>query len=292
MEFIEAKTIVTNATSNRNYMAFDYVMNIYRGCSHGCIYCYARSNYYEKNGNFDIVRAKKNALEIIRNDLRRKIETGIVLTSGMSDPYNPQEKEYKLTRNALELINAFSFGICIFTKSNLVTRDTDILQDIKEHSPVNISFSITCYDDDTSKKIEPFAAATSERFKAIEHFANNGLISGVLLDPMLPYITDTKENVLEMVKKAKYHGAKYIYLATEVTMADIQREYFLQEAEKLYPRISEKYKERFKNYYHCRSPHQRKLQAIFAEECEKERIVYDMRAINQMISHGYKKQKR
>lgn len=116
----------------------------------------------------------------------------------------------KLTRNALELINAFNFGVCIITKSNLVTRDTDILLDIKEHSPASVNFSITCSDDETCKKVEPFVSTTKERFEAIEYLAKNGITTGVLMDPMILYITDTKENVQEMVKKAKNYGANYI----------------------------------------------------------------------------------
>lgn len=288
MDFIDAKTIVTNVSHlNWNYLLFEYVMNIYRGCNHGCIYCFARSNYYEKTDNFDCIRAKKNALQIVRDDLRRKVKQGVVLTGGMSDPYNLEEKEHKLTRNALELINAFSFGTCIITKSDLVTRDIDILLDIKEHSPASVNFSITCSDDDTCRKVEPFVSVTSKRLEAIEHLAKNGIIAGVLMDPLIPYITDTKENVQEMVKKAKHYGAKYIYISTQVTMADVQRDYFYQEAEKHYPGISEKYKEKFKNYYHCRSPQSKKLWDIFVETCEKEGITYDMRSINQMVRRGY-----
>jgi len=202
MEYMDAKKIVMNVKGlNWNYLTFEYVMNIYWGCSHGCIYCYARSNYYDKAGNFDCIRAKKDALRIIRGDLQSKTKTGVVLTAGMSDPYNSEEKENKLTRNALELINAFRFGVCIITKNDLAARDLDILLDIKEHSPASVNFSITCSDDETCRKVEPFASTTTERFKAIEQLAKNGITAGVLMDPMIPYITDTKENVQEMVKK-------------------------------------------------------------------------------------------
>ncbi len=288
---MDAKTIVTNCNPNTNYLAFEYIMNIYWGCSHGCIYCYARSDYYDKigklGGNFDCVRAKNNALQIIRDDLRRKVKKGVVFTGGMSDAYNPLEKELKLTRNALELLNAFDFGACIITKSDLVTRDTDVLLDIQEHSPTSVNFSIACSDDDMCRKIEPNVSTTTERFKAVEHLAKNGIIVGVLIDPMIPYITDTKENVQEMVKKAKHHGAKYIYLSTQVTMSDGQREYFYEKADKHYPGISEKYRERFKEYYYCRSPHAKRLWNVFVEECEREQIVYDMRAANLLVRAGY-----
>lgn len=288
MEYMDAKNIITNAGRlNMDYLAFEYVMNIYWGCNHGCIYCYARSNYYDKAGNFDCIRTKKDALRIIRDDLQRKVRKGVVFTAGMSDPYNSAEKEHRLTGNALELINAFKFGVCILTKSDLVVRDTDVLIDIKEHSSASVNFSITCSDDETCKKIEPFASTTTERFKAVEALSKGGIVAGVMIDPVIPFITDTTENVRELVKKAKHHGALYVYTSTFVTLADVQREYFYKEAETHYPGITEKYKERYKNYYRCKSFNGRKIWDTFVETCEKENISYNMRAANQKIRQGY-----
>src|SRR5574344_618809 len=142
MEYIDAKTVIRRCKPIWNYLWFDYAMELYRGCSHGCIYCYARSNYYEKTDNFSCIRAKTDVLHIVRDELRRKVKTGVMLLGGVSDEYNPAEKELKLTRNALELLNAFNFGACIITKSNLVTRDTDVFQDIKETAPASVNFSI------------------------------------------------------------------------------------------------------------------------------------------------------
>ena len=125
MEYVPAKTIVTK-TKNTQWFGTDYNMNIYRGCSHGCIYCDSRSSCYGID-NFDRVRAKQDALRVIRDDLRRKVRKGVIATGAMSDPYNPMEKELLLTRHALELADAFDFGIAVATKSDLITRDIDIL---------------------------------------------------------------------------------------------------------------------------------------------------------------------
>ncbi len=287
MEFIDAKTIVTNnKTLSFNYLAAEYTMNIYRGCGHGCVYCFARGEYY-KIPDFDRVRSKKDALRIIRNDLARKTKRGVIITGSMSDPYNPYEEEHKLTRNALELINAFSFGVCFITKSCLSLRDIDVMQDIKAHSPVSVNFTITCADDALCKIIEPNVAATSERFAAIKTFAENGITAGVLMDPLLPYINDTEENVRGIVQMAAEAGAKYIYGSMGVTMEGIQRDHFFKVIEPHFPGTAEKYIKRFGNYYHCRSPKERKLWDAFADECEKRKIVYDMKTANYMVRDGY-----
>ncbi len=287
IDLIQAKTIVTNAKKSQYYLAFDYVMNIYRGCNHGCIYCYARSNFYEKTTIFDNIRVKENALQIIRDDLKRKIKRGIVLTAGASDPYNSLEKELLLTRNALELINAYDFGICIVTKSDLVLRDTDILTDIREHSPTSVNFTITCSNDELSKKVEPQVSTSSQRFKAIEKLSKNGIITGVLMDPVMPFLTDTKENITEMVKMAKHYGARYIYLSTAVTLADVQRDYFYQKIDEIYPDLSTKYKKRYGFRYRCPSSNSKNLWDIFVQSCINEGITWNIEDANRIIKQGY-----
>ena len=286
MELVEAKSIITNSKGlNYSYLAAEYTMNIYRGCSHGCVYCFARGEYY-KIPEFDRVRAKKDALRIIRDDLARKVKRGVVTTGGMSDHYNPEEREHKLTRNALELLNAFGFGICILTKSDLVLRDTDIISDIKTHSPVNVSFSVTCAEDGLCRLIEPYAALSSKRFEALARLAERGITAGVLLDPILPYVNDTGDNIRGIVKRAKDAGARYIYASLSVTMEGIQREHFFKTIEPNFPGTAEKYK-RFGNYYRCHPPGEKKLWDAFADECEKRGIIYDMRLANRIIRDGY-----
>ena len=160
MEYIGAKTIVTKTKDSR-WFGIDYNMNIYKGCCHGCVYCDSRSDCYQIQ-DFDRVRAKEDAIRIIRDDLRRKVKTGVVGTGAMSDPYNPFEKELKLTRHALELVDAFGFGAAIATKSHLMMRDMDILESIKDHSPVLCKVTVTTADDDLAKKIEPRVSARGD----------------------------------------------------------------------------------------------------------------------------------
>lgn len=287
MQYIKAKTIIRKVTPNRDYIPCEYAMDIYRGCNHGCIYCYARASHYEKTDNFACIRVKEDALRIIRDELRRKTEKGIILIGSVSDNYNIFEKDLCLTRHALELINAFDFGVSIITKSDLVARDTDVFMDIKENAPVCVNFSITCADDELSSKVEPFAPVTTKRMEAIKYLTDHGIHTGVLMDPVIPYLNDTEENITEMVKKAKAYGASYIYLSTMVTMADVQRDYFYQEAEKIIPGISDIYRKKYKEFYRCRSPKSRKLYQIFAEACDKEGINCNMRCANRGIRQGY-----
>ncbi len=286
VDYIPAKTIVSSYATNSNWFGTNYNMNIYKGCCHGCIYCDSRSDCYRVE-NFDRVKAKENALEIIRNDLKRKVKTGVVGTGAMSDPYNPFEKELLLTRHALELINAFEFGVAIATKSSLITRDIDILSEIKEHSPVLCKLTITCADDKLSKIIEPNVCPSSERFAAIKQLSDAGLFTGILLMPVLPFINDTEENIINIVRLAHENGAKFIYSALGVTLRDNQRKYFYEQLDKKFPGAKEKYIKNYGNNYSCGSLNARRLSQIFRTECDKYGLIYKMPEIIRAYKLGY-----
>lgn len=279
MEYIPAKTIVTK-TKSTEWFGTDYNMNIYKGCCHGCIYCDSRSDCYHID-NFDTVRAKENALQIIRDDLRRKVKKGVIGTGAMSDPYNPFEKELKLTRNALELVNAFEFGIAIATKSTLITRDIDILSDIQTHSPVLCKITITTPHDALSAKIEPGAPLSSERFAAVKQLSDAGIFTGILLMPVLPFIEDKEEDIIELVEKAHESGAKFIYAAFGMTLRENQRIWYYNKLREIFPEKDyvSMYQKQYGNYYECRSPKSRKLWNLFTKECEKYHILYQMKDI-------------
>lgn len=286
IDYIPAKTIVSSYATNSNWFGTNYNMNIYKGCCHGCIYCDSRSECYRID-NFDKVKAKANALEIIRNDLRRKVKTGVVATGSMSDPYNPFEKELFLTRHALELINAYEFGASIITKSDLITRDIDILSEIQEHSPVLCKITITAADDELSKIIEPNVCVSSKRFEAIRKLSDAGIFTGILLMPILPFITDTEENIRGIVRKAHESGAKFIYLALGMTLRTNQRDYYYQQLDKHFPNLKEKYIKMFGNRYSCGSPRARELSIIFRNVCNKYGIIYKMPDIIRAYKLGY-----
>lgn len=286
MNFIPAKTIVSGYCENNEWFGNNYNMNIYKGCCHGCIYCDSRSECYQID-NFDEVRAKENALDLIDRDLKSKRRKGVVGTGAMSDPYNPFEKEHELTRGALELINKYGFGISIATKSDLVTRDIDLLKQISLHSPVLIKITITTCDDELSRKIEVDAPVSSRRFEAVKKLSDNGIFAGVLMMPILPFIEDTEENIKGLIHTAHQNGAKFIYPAFGVTLRQNQREWYFNKIEKLFPGIKQKYINAFGNSYECRSLNAKQLLSITQKECEKIGILCEMEDIIQGYRQGY-----
>lgn len=285
MDYIPAKTVVTRNKSTA-WFGCEYNMNIYKGCCHGCIYCDSRSDCYRVE-DFDRVRAKDNALAVIRDDLRRKVKPGVVATGSMSDPYNPFEVQQQLTRHGLELINAYDFGVAIATKSPLVTRDIDLLCDIREHSPVLVKMTVTTADDALSRRLEPHVAPTSERFAAIRQLADSGIYCGILLMPVLPFITDNEENILEIVRMAKESGARFLYPDFGVTLRQNQRLYFYARLDELFPGLKERNITTFGERYHCTSPQARALFHSFAAACDSAGLLYNMKDIIKSYRLGY-----
>ena len=275
MRFIEAKAILSGYCETNPWFGSNYNMNIYKGCNHGCIYCDSRSDCYHVD-NFDEVRGKLNSLEILERDLISKRKKGVIGTGAMSDPYNPYEEEYKLTRGALELIYKYKFGLSIVTKSSLITRDIDILQKIQKHSPVLVKLTITTADDKLCRTIETNVSPSSERFDAIKKLTDSGIFAGVLLMPILPFITDSEENIREIVRLSHKSGAKFIYGAFGVTLRSNQRLWFYKKIDSLFPGIKEKYIKTFGQNYECPSPKAKALWEIFTRTCDKYGIIYKM----------------
>ena len=284
METVPAKTIITK-NKDTFWFGSDYNMNLYRGCCHGCIYCDSRSDCYHVE-DFDRVRAKENALMTVRDDLRRKVKKGVVGSGSMSDAYNPFERTELLTRHSLELLDAFDFGVSMLTKSDLILRDIDLYQSIAEHSPVNCMVTITTASDELSKKLEPGVPSSSERFQAVNELSKAGLFTGVVMTPVLPFLEDTRENILSMVRMSAEHGARFLYPMMGVSLRDGQRNFFYEKLDEIFPgqNLSLKYQKRYGSRYGCYSSKAKSLYELLAVECEKNGILYKM----QDIIHSYK----
>ena len=289
MDFIPAKTIISGYAENNSWFGANYNMNIYKGCSHSCIYCDSRSDCYRVD-NFDKVRAKENALTIIERDLKSKRRKGVVGMGAMSDPYNYFEKEFKLTRGALEIINRLGFGVAIATKSDLITRDTDIIKEISRHSPVLIKFTITTADDALCKKIELNAPVSSLRFQAIHEMSQQGIFSGILLMPVLPFIEDNEENIGRIIELAHENGAKFIYPAFGVTLRENQRDWYYNKLDELFPGVKEKYIKTYGNSYECLSLKVKALWEFFQCKCNELGILYKMEEIIAAYKSPYRKE--
>lgn len=285
MQTIPCKTILQKNKSS-DWFGNDYNMNLYRGCCHGCIYCDSRSECYRID-DFDTVRAKENCIEILRDELRRKVKTGIIGTGAMSDPYNPFEKTERLTEKSLMLIDAYEFGVTTITKSSLITRDIDLYKQISEHSPVLCKMTVTTIDDKLCRMIEPRVSVSSERFEALAKMSEAGLKTGITLMPVLPFIEDNEENILGIVKRAHECGVKYIYPAFGMTLRMNQREHYYKKLDKLFPGLSDKYRRYYGDRYNCTSPKAKKLWGIFTAECDRLGILYDMKAIIRAYKAGY-----
>lgn len=286
MEFIKAKTILSKVKYGNSWYGIDYNMNLYRGCSHGCIYCDSRSNCYHID-NFDIVKGKENALQILEQELSEKREKGVVGIGAMSDTYNPLEKEYELTRGALRLLLKYGFGVSIDTKSDLILRDIDLLKEINSKNDVIVKFTITTPKDELAKIIEPRVCVSSKRLQAIKTLSDNGIFAGVMLNPVLPFITDKEEDLKELVRLASENGAKFIHTYMGMTLRENQRDYYFENLDKYFSGLKQKYMRCYGARYNCKAINYKKLYKVFTEECKKYGILYKMSD----IIKAYKKEK-
>lgn len=290
MKTVFAKTIITKNKYPQYWFGNDYNMNLYRGCHHGCIYCDSRSECYH-NDDFDTVKVKERVLDILQKELSSKRFKGVVGIGAMSDTYNSFEKNLEITRGALKLIKNNRFGVSLETKSDLVVRDIDLFQEINQYNDVIIKLTITTADDELSRKIEPHVCVSSQRFKAMKKLSDAGIFTGVLLHPVLPFITDSEDNIIQIVRLAYENGAKFIHAYFGVTLRDRQREYFYNHLDQLFPGMKDKYKKYYGQNYQCFSKNKSHLEYVFQRECQKYGILYKMEDIIQAYKKTHKKVK-
>ncbi len=250
---IQAKTILSSFKAGADtWFGLRYNLNLYRGCQHGCIYCDSRSLCYRIK-NFSDIEVKENALQLLEKEIRSKREKGTIGFGSMNDPYMPLEKEKKLTRGALEIIARNRFPVHIITKSDLITRDMDLLTRISSVYAA-VSVTITTPDDGISKVIEPGAPVSSDRFRAISELSKAGIYCGVTFMPVLPWITDKPEYIRKMVYWAKEAGAKYIIAIMGLTLRDGQREFFYSHLDHHFPGLKTKYEQTYGRQYSVNAP--------------------------------------
>jgi len=250
-------------------------INLYRGCTHGCIYCDSRSVCYQIKHDFEDIEVKRNAVQILESQLTRKRKPCMISTGSMCDPYLPLEEELRLTRQCLELIERYGFGLAILTKSARIKRDIDILKAINEKTKCVVQITLTTYDEDLCRIIEPNVSTTAERFAVLEAMRDEGIPTVVWLDPILPFINDTKENLqglMDYCIRAKVFGV--VCFAFGTTMREGSRDYFYNKLDEHFPWVKQQYIRTFGNSYECHSPNNHRLMDLFRNECSKHGILY------------------
>ena len=273
MHFVEVKSILSAKNG----------MNIYRGCTHGCIYCDSRSDCYQMPHAFEDIEVKKNALILLEEQLRKKRKPCMIGTGAMSDPYNPFEEKLLYTRHSLKLINKYGFGATVLTKSDLILRDLDLLSEINKKTKAVVQMTLTTASDSLCRIIEPNVCPTSKRLLVLEACKTRGIPTVVWLCPVLPYITDTEENIKKIVEACAAAGVRgIICFDMGLTLRSGNREYFYHALDKSFPGLKERYIKAYGSAYSLPSPNRNRLMRMFYELCAKYGMETD---INRLFSY-------
>lgn len=267
MHFVKAKGILSASNG----------MNIYRGCTHGCIYCDSRSKCYQILHPFEDIEVKENAPELLEAALRSKRKKCMIGTGAMCDPYMHCEEELKLTRRCLELIDTYGFGLAIQTKSDRILRDLDLLKSINEKSKCVVQMTLTTYDEDLCRIIEPNVCTTKRRFEVLQILKENGIPTVVWMSPILPFINDTKENIEGLLDYCIREEVKgIICFGMGVTLREGDREYFYEALDKHFPGMKGRYHQKYGYAYEVTSDHHEGLMKLFREKCQKHGIMCEV----------------
>lgn len=278
-------------TQVKGILSSKNVMNLYRGCTHGCIYCDSRSSCYQMDHDFEDIAVKENAIELLEDTLKRKRKKCMINTGSMTDPYMPLELKIENTRRSLQLIHKYGFGVSMITKSNRILRDIDLLQKINEKTKCVVQMTLTTVDEDLCRKIEPNVSTTKERFEVLVQMRNAGIPTVVWLSPILPFINDTKENIagiLDLCIEAKVYGI--LCFGMGLTLREGNREYFYKQLDLQFPNMKEKYIRTYGNQYYIASPNNRSLMKMFQQKCQQNGIVHDVNSIFEYLNTFEEKQ--
>lgn len=270
MHFVNAKGILSPQNG----------MNLYRGCTHGCIYCDSRSRCYHMDHDFEDIEVKENAIELLEKALRSKRKKCMIGTGAMTDPYIPLELELGNVRKALELIYKYGFGVTLQTKSDRILRDLDLLSRINKSTKCVVQMTLTTYDDDLCRKIEPNVCVTSERVRVLKILRDSGIPTVVWLCPILPFINDTEENIagiMDYCTDAKVYGV--ICFGMGLTLREGNREYFYRQLDRCFPGLKDRYIYEYGSQYEVRSRNHESLMKLFRDKCDESGIKYNIEEI-------------
>ncbi len=267
MHFVDAKGILNGRSGY-------FGMNIYRGCTHGCIYCDSRSRCYQFTHPFEDIEVKQNAPALLEKALKSKRKKCMIGTGAMSDPYMHCEEELRLTRRCLEIILNNGFGVAIQTKSDRILRDIDLLSEINRSAKCVVQMTLTTYDDDLCRILEPNVCNTKRRIEVLEEMRKNGIPTIVWLTPILPFINDTEDNVTAILNECVRVGVKgVIDFGMGLTLREGDREYYYAALDKHFPGMKERYIKRYGNAYELPSPNAKELMELFQKICNDNGIL-------------------
>ena len=267
MHFVNVKGILSSKNG----------MNLYRGCTHGCIYCDSRSACYQMPHQFEDIEVKQNAPALLEEALRGKRRRCMISTGAMCDPYMHCEQQLRLTRRCLEIIDRYGFGVCVQTKSDRILRDLDLLRSINAKAKCVVEMTLTTYDEALCAILEPRVCTTRARFEVLKIMAQNGIPTVVWFSPVLPFINDTEENLRGILQYCFDAGVKgIICFGIGTTIRDGDREYFYAALDRHFPGLKQKYIETYGNAYECLSDNHEALMGIFHKECEKRGVLHDI----------------
>ena len=263
MHFVDAKWILTGSGGH-------YGMNIYRGCTHGCIYCDSRSRCYQFTHPFEDIEVKQNAPNLLEKALKSKRKKCMIGTGAMSDPYMHCEENLRLTRKCLEIILENDFGVAIQTKSDRILRDIDLLAKINRSAKCVVQMTLTTYDDDLCRILEPNVCITKRRIEVLEEMRKNGIPTIVWLTPILPFINDTEDNITAILNECARVGVKgIINFGMGLTLREGDREYYYAALDRHFPRMKEQYIKQYGNAYELPSPNAKELMGLFQRICKE-----------------------
>lgn len=275
MHYKEAKTILSPKNG----------MNLYRGCTHGCIYCDSRSECYGMTYTFEDIEVKSNGPALLEEALRKKKGRCMIGTGAMSDPYMPLEKTEKMTRKCLEIIDRYDFGFSCITKSDLVLRDLDLLQSIQKKGKCVVQITLTTYDDDLCRILEPGAPVTSRRFQALKELQKAGIPTVVWMTPILPFINDTRENISGLLEYCGEAGVRGILtFGIGMTLRSGNREYYYQKLDEHFPGLKKEYMHTFGSSYGIKSPNQKELYSLVTGFCKRNKLLYSTKSVFQYLN--------
>ena len=258
-------------------------MNIYRGCTHGCIYCDSRSKCYQINHDFADIEVKEDAPKQLDIELSMKRKPCMIGTGSMTDPYNHVEKEIEYTRKCLEVILKHHCGVVIQTKSDLILRDIDLINEINKDSKAVVEITLTTADDELCKRIEPNVCVTSKRVEILRKCKELGIPTVVWLCPFLPFINDNEENINKLMDICIENDVKgVLFFGVGLTLREGNREYFYECLDKEFPGLKEKYIKQYGNKYEVSSNSNEVLSKIIIDRCREHNIMCD---INQVFSY-------